>query len=599
MIPGKETGAKTIVMAVAGDFVPERRRAALLFADIAGYSRSMQRDELGTWKQVQRALELVRVLVEDYGGRLVDTAGDGVFAMFVDSPQALRFAIAVQEEFRDQAVWSVAGERLAFRIGIHEGEVLVAGPRVAGHHVNVASRIEALAPPGGICVTEPVRRAVAATGLTFRSLGRARLRHIEEAFEVFAVEHGDIAGRVGEAMVPEHRAVVPHDLASVVVLPLVPLSNDPADRHVVDGITGDLIGHLSRFRELFVIARHTAFRFRDSGQDPVEIARHLGVRYVLSGSLRRAGPRIRLELELDEADTARALWRERYDGRLDDIFAFEDDVVTTIAARLAVRITEREKRRALARPPGELQAYGLVLRGWELTLTWRRDETMHARRLFTRARELDPEYGRAWAGLSRTFNISWRYRFEEDAQACLDRAVELAHEAIARDPLDARSFAELGFAELYRKQHDTALSAYKEALELNPNDADIMVEKADALTYVGEPERALGLIERAMGRNPYHPDWYLWVLADALFTLGDYEGTLAALARMRDPSQTYRMAAAACALLGREREARAHAEALRRVQPDFSLEHWREVPPYRDPEPLERFVEGLRLAGLS
>jgi TolB-like protein/class 3 adenylate cyclase len=586
----------------APDIVPQRRRAALLFADIAGYSRSMQRDELGTWQRVQQAIELLRVLVEDYGGRLVDTAGDGVFAVFDSAPLALRFALAAQREFRDQAVWSVAGERLAFRIGIHEGEVLVAGARVAGHHVNVAARIEALAPPGGICVTGPVRRAVGGEeGLAFRSLGLARLRHIEEPLEVFAVE--DAAGAAAPAEPPAEpageRAALPLDLASVVVLPIVPLSGDPADRHLVDGLTADLIGHLSRFRDLFVVARHTAFRFRDTGEDPATVARRLGVRYVLTGSLRRSGPRIRLEIGLDDVGSGRALWRERYEGRLDDIFAFEDDVVTTLAARLAVRITEQEKRRALSRPPGELRAYGLVLRGWELTLTWRRAETLHARRLFTRARELDPEYGRAWVGLSRTFNISWRYRFEEDPAACLEQAVGLAREAIACDPLDARGFAELGFAELYRKHHEAALAAYREARELNPNDADIMVETADALVYTGEAERAIGLIGRAMAHNPYHPDWYLWVLADARFTLGDYEGTLEALARMRDPSQAHRMAAAACALLGRMEEARVHACAVKRVQPDFSIEQWRQVPPYRDPEPLERFVAGLRLAGLE
>lgn len=587
-------------MGQGADFTPERRRRALLFADIAGYSRSMQRDELGTWQRVQRALALVRMLVGDYGGQLVDTAGDGVFAVFDRAPAALRFALAVQREFRDQAVWSVAGERLAFRIGIHEGEVLVAGPQVAGHHVNVAARIEVLAPPGGICVTEPVRRAVAGEpGLVFRSLGRARLRHIEEPLEVFLVMD-EASGETVPAM-PElpSQPVAIAELASVLVLPITPLSADPADRHVVDGLTGDLIGHLSRFRDLFVIARHSAFRLREATGDPVDIARQLGVRYVLSGSLRRSGPRIRLEVELDEAENGRALWRERYDGRLDDIFAFEDEVVTAIASRLAVHIGERERQRARLRQPHELAAYGLVLRGWELTLTWRRDETLHARRLFDRARELDPEYGRAFAGLSRTFNISWRYRFEPDPEGSLLRAVELAREAIARDPLDARGFAELGFAELYRKQREAAIAAYEEASELNPNDADIMVEKADALTYAGEPQRAIAFIERAMARNPFHPDWYLWVLADARFTLGDYKGTLEALARMRDPSQAHRMAAAAWALLGQMEKARLHAYAVKRVQPGFSLDHWRQVPPYRDPEPLERFVEGLRLAGLD
>jgi TolB-like protein len=413
----------------AVDLVPERRRAALLFADSAGYSRSMQRDEVGTWQRLQQALELLRVLVEDYGGRLVDTAGDGVFAIFASSAAALHFALAAQKEFRDQGVWSVAGERLAFRIGIHEGEVLVAGARVAGHHVNVAARIQTLAPPGGICVTAPMRQAVGSeAGVPFRSLGPARLRSIEEALEVFVVEHASVlvSPPLPKAAWEGRSAALPHALASVVVLPITSLSGDPGDQHLVDGLTADLISHLSRFRDLFVIARHTAFQFRDATQDPSAVARQLGVRYVLVGSLRRSGPRIRLEAELAEVESGRALWRERYEGRLDDIFAFEDDVVTTLAARLAVRLTESERQRARVRPTDELQAYGLVLRGWELTLTWRRAETLHARRLFDRARALDPEYGRAWVGLSRTYNIAWRDRYEADPAACLERAVTLA-----------------------------------------------------------------------------------------------------------------------------------------------------------------------------
>ncbi len=587
-------------MAASPDVSPERRRIALLFADIAGYSRSMQRDEEGTWRRVVHALELFRTLVGDYGGRVVDTAGDGVFAVFEEPAAALRFAIEIQREFRNDTVWSAAAERLAFRIGIHAGEVLLQKGRVAGHHVNVASRIENHARPGGICVSEPVRRAAPETsGLTFRSLGRTWLKNISDPLELFAVESADILPP-GEELSPPERAgdALPAEGTSVAVMPIENASGDPEEDHLCDGITSDLIGNLSRFRELFVIARHSAFLFKGRNLPPPAIAERLGVRYLLTGSLRRSGPRLRLEVELTEARNGRTLWQERYDGRLADLFAFQDDVTATIAARLAVQISEAERRLLERQSVPELHAYGLVLRGQHLVFRYRRESTLHARRLFERAIAVDPDYGRAHAGMSRTYNLAWRYRWDADPEACLERAVTLADEAIARDPFDARGFAELGFAHLYRREYEASLAAYERALSLNPNDADILAEYGDALYSAGQAEPAVAVLERAIRLNPYHPDWYLWNLGGAYFTLDRLEEVVATLKKMRDRTEAHRLLAASYALLGRMEEARRHARALLEVHPEFSLEEWRRTVPNRESPHLERYFEGLRLAGL-
>ncbi len=586
-------------MAASPDVSPKRRRIALLFADIAGYSRSMQRDEEGTWRRVVHALELFRTLVGDYGGRVVDTAGDGVFAVFEEPATALRFAIEIQREFRNDAVWSAAAERLAFRIGIHAGEVLTQGERVAGHHVNVAARIENHARPGGICVSEPVRRAISGDPeITFRSLGRARLKNISDPLELFAVEAADIAPVPDERVPPDHGAAFPPEGTSVAVLPIENASGDPEDDHLCDGITGDLIGNLSRFRELFVTARHSAFMFRGRDLPPAAIADRLGVRYLLTGSLRRSGPRLRLEVELTEARGGRTLWQERYDGRLADLFAFQDDVTATIAARLAVQISEAERRLLERQTVPELHAYGLVLRGQHLVFRYRRESILHARRLFERAVATDPDYGRAYAGMSRTYNLAWRYRWDEAPEACLERAVTLADEAIARDPFDARGFAELGFAHLYRREYEASLAAYERALALNPNDADILAEYGDALYSAGQAEPAVAVLNRAIRLNPYHPDWYLWNLGGAYFTLDRLEDAVATLKKMRDQTEAHRLLAASYALLGRMEEARRHARALLEVHPGFSLEGWRRTVPNRESPHLERYFEGLRLAGL-
>jgi adenylate cyclase len=318
----------------------------------------------------------------------------------------------------------------------------------------------------------------------------------------------------------------------------------------------------------------------------------------MTGGLQRSGRKLRLRVQLTEATTDRVIWSDRYDGDLGDLFAFQDDVAAMIAARLAVQISAAEQRRLLAQQPPELRAYGLVLRGQDLSLRYRQEANLHARRLFEHAAEIDPDYGRCYAGMSRTFNFAWRYRWTPDPTAALDKAVDLANAAIGYDSLDARGYGELGYACLYKKQHDASLAAYERAVELNPNDADILAEMADALAYSGEPRRAVELVNRAMRLNPYYPDWYLWNLGDATFRLGEFEQTVAALLKMRDQSEAHRLLAASYAHLGRMKEARFHADRVLRTHPTFSLDHWQHVPPDKDPAVLNVLLEGMRKAGL-
>jgi tetratricopeptide (TPR) repeat protein len=228
----------------------------------------------------------------------------------------------------------------------------------------------------------------------------------------------------------------------------------------------------------------------------------------------------------------------------------------------------------------------------------RREAVFHARRLFEEAAVIDPRYARSYAGMSRTLNLAWRYRWTDDPGAALNRAVELAERAIEHDNVDARGFGELGFARLYEKRHDESIMAYERAQQLNPNDADILAEMADALTYWGDAPRAVELLKRAIRLNPFHPDWYLWYLGEAYFHLGDYAGAVATLNLMRDRSEAHRLLAASHALLGQDELARFHAQQVLVVHPNFSIEHWRTVPPDKDPAALEIFIEGLRRAGL-
>lgn len=581
---------------------PRRELSAILFADVHGYSRLMAKNEERTYERVTQAVRLIRSLIGDYGGRIQHVAGDGVLALFESPAQALRFAIAIQHEFRNEAVWHADDEPIAFRIGINVGEVLLGGDaNVQGHSINVAARIQGLAQPGGICVTDAVQRAVRDTlGVTMRRLGLQSLRNITEPIEVFAIEINGPPVPVPAELPPVRRELAqPVTEASVAVLPLANLSRDPRNGHLCDGFTGDIITNLSRFRDLLVIAQRSAFLFKSRDLESSQVAGRLGVRYLVTGGLQRSGSKLRLRVQLTEAETDRVIWSERYDGDLGDLFAFQDDVTAMIGARLAVQISAAEQRRLLAENPPDLLAYGLILRGQDLYQRVSRETNLFARRLFEEASLVDPSYARSYAGLARTFQEDWRYRWTDTPELGLERAITLAQRSIELDPADARGHAAFGYACLFKRRHDESLAAYQRATALNPNDADVLAETGACASSCGDPQRGLQLLERAMRLNPFYPDWYLWNLGEVQFDLGNYEEAIQTLTQMRDKGQGYRLLAASHALLGHRKEARHYAKQVLIEQPGFSLEHWRNIPPDRNPEPRERYLEGLRKAGLK
>jgi adenylate cyclase len=505
--------------------------------------------------------------------------------------------VQVQSEFRDQAVWS-NGRPIQFRIGINLGEVSEASGNVQGHCVNVAARLQQIAEPGSIVISAMVREAVRErSGIALRSLGRPDLKNIEESIEVFAVTPTQVDA---SARAAEERPTVPTDLPrqpSIAVLALQNLSGDPANDHLCEGIVEDVIANLTRFRNLMVIARHSAFLFTLKSNSVREIGKRLGVRYLLAGSLRRSGTRIRIAVELIDVFTESAFWSDQFTIDMEELFDVQDEIAGSVASRLAVQIDFAERRQE-SHYPADMRAYGLVLRGQQLVGLYTKEGNAHARRLFEEALAIAPEYGRVYSSLSRTHNLDWRYSWSPSPDESLDSAVALAQRSIDLDRLDAHGFSEHGFANLYKKRHDESLSDYRRALALNPNDADIIAEYADALVYAGDPAQAIKLIERAMRLNPYYPDWYLWYLADAQITLGQHAEVIATVQRMQNPDQGRRMLAASYALLGMQKEAEEQARAVMRLHPEFTISRWRQRPPYRHQTVLEQFIEGLRKAGL-
>lgn len=585
----------------AGDEV-RQRLTAILFADVVNYSGSMQRDQMGTHRRVMRRVNLFKSLIGDYEGRVFDVEGDAVKAAFDSAFQAVRFAVDIQREFRNDAVWTSDPDEPVFRIGINLGEVIVEAGGYYGHEVNVAARLQALAAPGGICISETVHRMIRGKlPIRMAPMGRQSLKNMPEPIHAFAIDFE--AAPVPTTPQPPQVSAPPSFEAglrgaSIVVLPLKNLSGNPSDLHLCDGMTSDIITNLSRFREISVIARHSAFFFRDAPHDLRDVGHQLGVRYALTGGLQRADHRLSISVQLVETETGGIVWSDRYKGELGDLFDFQDDITGVIASQSAGQVTAAERRRMSSLPPADLRAYGLVLRGQDLSLQFRRDANLHALRLFEEAAAIDPRYARSYVGMSRTFNTAWLYRWTEAPETALDRAVELAIEAVRLDDLDARGHSELGYAFLYKKRHDASVIEYERALDLNPNDADVLADMGDALTYSDQPHRAIKLLERAMRLNPLYPDWYLWHLGEAYFHIEDYEASITTLKKMRDQSEAHRLLAASNAHLGRMSEARHHATQVLAVHPDFSIAHWRTVVPY-SPGPMERFIEGARLAGLK
>jgi adenylate cyclase len=416
-----------------------------------------------------------------------------------------------------------------------------------------------------------------------------RVHRIEPVDALIELEFGPLAAQVGSGAA---------DDVSIAVLPFDNLSRDATDQLLCDGITIDVIDRLSRFRELAVIARHSAFQCRSLTHAPDEVGAVLGARYLALGTVRRSGKRLRVTAQLIEAAGGQLLWSDNFDCEIADIFDLQDEIADVISARLAHQVNAAERRRTIRTQNALVGVYGMVLRGQDLMFQFREDANSHARHIFEEAAAVDPNYARVYSGLSRTYSEAWRCRWGDPASDFLDHAVRLAQAAIDHDEGDARGFAELGYARLYRKELHDSLGAYERAIALNPNNADVLAEMSDVLTCLGSPDRAVELMQRAFRLNPGYPDWYLCYYAEALFDLERYQDVVDGLSRMRDQTEGLKLLAASNALLGRLAEARRFADEIRRTQPKFSLSDWQNVPPNIESTSQQRYFEGLRLAGL-
>lgn len=568
----------------------QRRLAAVLAADVAGYSRLMGADEEGTLARLRSIRrELVDPGIDAHRGRIVKTTGDGLLVEFSSVVDALRCAVAMQEALNGRNAPLDPDRRIAFRIGINVGDIMVEAGDIFGDGVNVAARLEAMAEPGGICVTARVRDDVRGKlDLDFEDLGEQRLKNIAWPVRVFRALRG-----TGTSGAPRPAAATADPL-SLAVLPFLNIGGDPEQTYFAEGLAEDLITDLSKVAGFLVIARNSSFAYKGRSVDIRAIAAELGVRYVIEGSVRRAATRVRINAQLIDAASGNHIWAERYDRDLADIFVVQDEVVGEIVRALAGRlpaIPAAPKRRTT-----NLDAYELFVHGRALTAISPEDNK-RARPLLAKAIELDPEFAEAHAWLAMSHHFGWMYLGESEEHSQLARAS--AEKAISLDPNNPDAHIMLGYIWAYEDDLAIGVDELEKGLVINPNHAAGWSILADLRTLEGRPLEGIDCVRKAFRLNPHPWGDYYWLLGWCQYAAHQYQDAVDTLSHesARGPG-IGRILAAALAQLGRTQEARVRADKFLRQYPDFSAHRWARKQPFRNEADRQHFIEGYVKAGL-
>ena len=574
-----------------------QRLVAILAADAAGYSRRMSEDEHGTLDALEAARSVFRTAIEGNNGRVIDTAGDSVLAVFETAKGALAAAIAVQDDLSARGQGS-----LHFRVGVHLGDVIQKPDgTIYGDGVNVAARLQALADPGSVLVSDLVYGALRGKmGASFVEHGTHRVKNIERPITAFRVR---TAGELTERPVSE---VAPAARPSVAVLPFDNMSGDERETYMADGLTEDLIAALSKYRGLRVIARNSCFAYKGRAVDVRQAAKELGAQYVLEGSVRKSGTRLRVVAQLIEGASGDHLWAERYDRELQDLFALQDDIVGMIAGRLEPEVATVELQRAMRKPTQNLGAWDCYHLALSQLYRFTPDANAEAERLFRRAIEFDANFALAHARLAYCLILDMVYYDAPATPDVLDEILSLTKKAVSLDPSDAFCHLALGRAHIARREYELGLAACEAGLRLNPSMGIAYCGMGDALAYAGRAQDAIECFETAIRLSPNDP-WRWAFYAYGALTLiflrrFDHAAEWAQKALLVPNCQYWASAHLAVALghLGRQAEARAALANLKKMHPDFSLPYAREQLFYLErAEQIELYLDGLRRAGMT
>jgi adenylate cyclase len=624
----------------------KRKLTAILSADVKGYGRLMGEDEKGTVRILNAYKEVLTDLIRHHDGRVVDAPGDNLLAEFASVVDAVECAVEIQKELKTQNAELPENRRMEFRIGVNLGDVIEEEGRIFGDGVNIAARLESLSEGGGICISgtafDQVKNKLP---LGYQFLGEQTVKNTSEPVRVYQILlEPEAAGKViGEkkaklkqwqraafaviailivvvaavviwklytpsAPQPEvaskEKMVHPlPDVPSIAVLPFVNMSGDPKQEFFSDGITEDIITALSKLPMLFVIARNSTFTYKGKPVKVKQISEELGVQYILEGSVQRSDNRVRITAQLIDALSGHHIWAERYDRDLKDIFALQDEVTRNILTAMQVKITEGEQALHRDRGMRNLNCYLKYLEGKNYSNRFDIEGNNLARRVGEEVLVMCPESSSVYQLLAITHMMDYWLGSGKSPQESIEKAIELARKAIALDDAHAHPHGLLSFLYSIERKYEKALAEGERAVALDPNGADVYAWYAMSLTFAERPEEAIPLFQKAIRLNPFGPGWYFFNLGSALLNTGRSEEAVSAfkksLQRSPDNLLAHVLLATTYSMMGREKEARAEAAEVLRINPKFSLDYFAKALPFKDQKVTNNVIKALRKAGLK
>ena len=585
----------------------QRRLAAILSADAVGYTKLMAADELATMETLNSYRSLMSGLVRQHGGRVVDMVGDNLLAEFPSAVDAVQCAIEIQRQLAVQNGTLQAERQMRFRIGINVGDLIIDGDRIVGDGVNVAARIEATALPGGIAIAQTVLDQVEGKlPIRVTDTGDHELKNVSRRIRIFRLADGDAgdapANDGSTDVSPPMDEHVPGFAGhhAIAVLPFRNLSQDVEQEYFADGLAEDLVASLGALRTYPIISRNSSFSYKGKNVDVRKVGKELGAHYIVTGSVRRSGERLRVNAELVDAEGGHQIWSARYDRQLEDIFEIQDQITAEIAGSVGPALSQSEMRHARRRSPKSVDAWSSIHRGMWHLFHRSRDGMDKARAWAQTAIDLQPDASIAYSLICFSHMYDVIYQWTSTPETSLEMAREAAEIAVALDKEDAMALTAMGFAASFLKQHDRAISVLERAIELNPSSAIAYWALGAALAPGGRPDEAIPMVEKAIRLSPQDPlmHEFLFALASAHFAAGRYQEAMRFAQRSLDIEAeqpgAYRVLAAANGFLGRIVDARAALEQMLMLAPDLSAEHLRSFLP---DHAVDKYVDGLRKAG--
>jgi len=621
----------------------KRKLAAILSADVEGYSRLMDDDEEATIRTLTAYRSAMTRLIQQYRGRVVDTTGDNLLAEFASAVDAVNCAVEIQRELAERNAELPEERRMQFRIGVNVGDVVEKEDRIYGDGVNIAARVEGLAEAGGICISGRVYDHVEnKLDLEFGFVGEQEVKNIAKPVRIYrALSHPGAAAHrvikakravsrtwrkvlvatvavvvVGAAVAVWHfyfrssavevasvekMAVPLPDNPSIAVLPFDNLSGDPEQEYFSDGITNDIITDLSKFRGLLIIASNTVFTYKGKPVKAKTVSQELRVRYVVEGSIQKADDKVRINAQLIDTATGHHLWAERYERNLKDIFALQGEIVQTIVATLAIKVDGAEIARAMRKDTTNLEAYDYVMRGWQYFSRRTRSANVKAKEMFRKAIDLDPDYGAAYMALGWAYFMDATLGWTEFPAQSMQRAQDLAQKALSLEESNAGPHGLLGTCYLYQGEYDLAISELQRAIELNPNDSYGYRYLGWGLLYAGLTDDAIKALEITLRLNPNTDAGGFYFLGSGYYLTGRYDDAIRTLkqglGREYNHADSQIVLAASYAQAGRLEDAASTAKMVLKLRPFFEFDSYAMA--FRKPADRERILEGLRKAGFK